>query len=187
MECNYNIHLNILESIFKPFDLIAIDMLNSCMHLFTKKIYKWHLVNYFQFNSTIFTKNQENNIKFKRKYVGQVSQTAFPSIIKSCMRKPSLKPVTFIKQKSKQSSGSKENLNKPEQTIAHSFLQQRHPFLQGPSLRMTQQAAPIQPEGSPQARRATGWLFVTKCSRLNADITVISSPTKPEAKNRGKS
>lgn len=38
------------------------------------------------------------------------------------------------------------------------------------------------PEGSPQARRATGWLFVTKCSRLNADITVISSATNRDAK-----
>lgn len=93
----------------------------------------------------------------------------------------------LLPKKSKQTSGSKENLNKPEQPIARRFLQQKHPFLKGPSLRMTQQAAPIQPEGSPQARRATGWLFVTKCSRLNADITVISSPTKPEAKNRGKS
>lgn len=38
MECNYNIPLNILESIFKFFDLIAINMLNSFMHLFTKDI-----------------------------------------------------------------------------------------------------------------------------------------------------
>lgn len=147
-------------------------------------------MNCFQFNSTGFATNEENNIKFKREYVGQDRQT---DIISKHTKISGMKTFTEAtdfynkNKKPKQTSGSKENLNKPEQPIAHRFLQQRHPFLKGPSLRMTQQAAPIQPEGSPQARRATGWLFVTKCSRLNADITVISSPTKPEAKNRGKS
>lgn len=69
--------------------------------------------------------------------------------------------------------------------MVYHFLQQKHPLKPVPSLCI--QYNKQQPEGSPQARRATGWLFVTKCSRLNADITVISSPTKREAKNRGKS
>lgn len=82
MDCNYSILLKILENIFKSYDLIAIDVLNSFMHLF-KKNYEWHLINCFQFNSTGFATNEENNIKFKREYVGQDRQTSFPSILKS--------------------------------------------------------------------------------------------------------
>lgn len=36
MDCNYSILLKILENIFKSYDLIAIDVLNSFMHLFKK-------------------------------------------------------------------------------------------------------------------------------------------------------
>ena len=55
----------------------------------------------------------------------------------------------------------------------------------------TQPRAPQQynnqkPEGSPQALWATGWLFVTKCRRLKADIVVVSSVTIPEAEEAAK-
>lgn len=59
------------------------------------------------------------------------------------------------------------------------FLEQKHPLSPVPDYTEHNKQ---QPEGSPQARRATGWLFVTKCSRLNADITVISSATNRDAK-----
>lgn len=186
MECNYGIMLKILENVFQSCNLITIYMLNSSLHL--KKIYKLHFINYFQLNFTVFPKNDENHIKFKKEYVGQGSQAAFPSILKSLIWKVTQSSDFYKKKKKKQSNfWFKGKFKQTRVTHSTSFPAAETPFLRGPSLRMTPQAAPIQPEGSPQARRATGWLFVTKCSRLNADITVISSPTKPEAKNRGKS